>query len=243
MTTRMGLALVGAMLCLIAACGRGSQAGSRRSPSSPSSPATRGEDRRGAGREIALPAPVTKGTVSLEETLLRRRSVRRFQAPDLGLAQIGQLLWAGQGLSNPALGRRTSPSAGALYPMKLYVVKRDGVFAYAPAGHQLLQLASDDRRARLVETAGRQTWILSAPVVIVIAGNPDRLRGRYGDRSERYMYLEGGHIAQNILLQAVSLGLGSVPVGAFDDKGVAKVLGLPVEEQAVYLLPVGYPGE
>jgi len=242
MTTRVGLALVGAMLCLVAACGRGSVARSRRSPTSPSSPATRAEERTGAGGEIALPAPVTKGTVSLEEALLRRRSVRWFRAPDLEPAQIGQLLWAGQGISNLALGRRTAPSAGKLYPMKLYVVKRDGVFMYAPAGHKLLQLASDDRRSSLVDTAGQQTWILSAPVIIVISGNPDLLRRQYRDRSERYLYLEGGHIAQNILLQAVSLGLGSVPVGAFDDGGVAKVVGLPAEEQAVYLLPVGYPG-
>ena len=194
-----------------------------------------------SGKVTALPAPSTKGKLSLEETLLRRRSVRRFQSLDLKPEQLGQLLWAGQGITDVDRGRRTAPSAGALYPITLYLVTKEGVYSYLPAGHKLVQLTSEDRRVALGEAALQQPWVATAPATLVIAGDPDKLRGKYGARSERYLCLEAGHIAQNVLLEAVALGLGSVPVGAFSDSAVTKAVGLPAGEQPVYLLPVGHP--
>ncbi len=159
----------------------------------------------------------------------------------ISLAQIGQLAWAAQGITDSARNRRTAPSAGALYPLEVYFVKKDGVFQYDPLRHQLRQLSRDDRRLPLAMAPGGQPSQSNAPVDVVITGVPERLRGKYHERAERYMYLEAGHVAQNLLLQAVSLGLGGVPQGSFDDHTVARVMGLPAGEVPIYLIPMGKP--
>lgn len=189
--------------------------------------------------EVTLPAPVRAGQMSLEESLRRRRSVREFSTRPLTEQQIGQLLWAAQGITSSD-GLRTAPSAGALYGLEIYVVTASGFYRYAPKAHHLERQSEEDLRPALCRAALDQESILVAGAVFVIAAVYDRLAGKYGDdRSVRYAHLEAGHAAQNLLLQAVSLGLGAVPMGAFRDEQVQKVLSLPAEESPVYLIPVG----
>ncbi len=191
--------------------------------------------------EVSLPAPSTTGETSVEQALAERRSVRQFRAEDLTIEQIGQLLWAAQGITEPSRGFRTAPSAGALYPLELYLLTRDGVFHYLPKGHKLVQLSEQDRRAQLARAALGQSFVRTAPLDIVITAVYARTRAKYGDRAERYVILEAGHAAQNLHLQAVALGLGSVPVGAFTDAKVAELLNLPADETPLYIITIGHP--
>lgn len=199
-----------------------------------------------AQETIDLPAPAIRGAVSLEETLRARRSVRGFTDEAMSLTQLSQLLWAAQGITEPQ-GRRTAPSAGARYPIELYVVAANvtglpsAVYKYRPQGHELVRHLEGDRRSRLVEAAVRQDWILTAPAVVAITSVDERTRERYRDRTERYVAIEAGHVGQNICLQAVALGLGTTVVGAFQDDSVTAVLELDRSERPVVLIPVGMP--
>ncbi len=190
--------------------------------------------------EVTLPSPRTDGAVSLETCLAQRRSVREYADRDLTWEQIGQLLWAAQGLT-AEWGGRTAPSAGALYPLEVYVATRQGVYHYMPQGHRLGILATGDQRGALQGVSLNQSAVGSAPAVFVVTAVYARTAGKYGDRATRYVHLEAGHAAQNLLLQAVALGLGGVPIGAFDDAGIQRVLGLPADHEPVYVIPVGYP--
>ena len=190
---------------------------------------------------LSLPRPDTGGEVPLERALTGRRSVREFAARGLSTAQVGQLLWAAQGVTDRE-GRRTAPSAGALYPLELLVVLPEGSFRYLPAEHALAGVRDGDLRPVLRSAALGQEAVADAPLVVVIAAVPARTAAKYGDeRAMRYVLLEAGHAAQNLLLEAVVLGLGAVPVGAFDDARVAAILGLGPGEVPLYLVPVGYP--
>jgi SagB-type dehydrogenase family enzyme len=179
--------------------------------------------------------------MSVEEALTRRRSVRSFAAKDLTMKQVSQLAWAAQGITDPARGFRTAPSAGALYPLEVYLVKRDGLFRYIPEGHKLLRRSEEDLRGSLSEAAFGQSSVREAALDIVIIAIYERTRVKYGAKAERYVHIEAGHVGQNIHLQAIALGLGSVSVGGFDDRAVARVLSLPSDESPLYIIPVGYP--
>lgn len=178
--------------------------------------------------------------MTLAAALAQRRSVREYTEDPLAGDDVAQLLWAAQGVSSEN-GLRTAPSAGALYPLTAYVALADGLFCYEPAGHRTARTSTSDLRDRLAQAAFGQDWIGRAPAVFAIGGNVSRPAGRYGGRAERYVFLEAGHAAQNLLLQAVSLGLAGVPVGAFDDDEVHRLLLMPETERPVYLLPVGRP--
>lgn len=191
-------------------------------------------------REISLPAPRLKGEISVEQAISERRSKRKFTPRKLSPAQISQLLWSAQGITEKQRGFRAAPSAGALYPMEIYLLNRDGLFHYLPREHKLEQLLQKDLRRDLAAASLGQGFIAQAPVSIVIAAVYERITSRYGSRGERYTDIEIGHIAQNVHLQAVVLGLGSVPVGAFNDRAVKGLLQLPEEEQPLYIIPVGY---
>lgn len=188
----------------------------------------------------ALPAPVQRGTVSLEQALARRRSIRDFTDDPIGIDTIGQLLWAAQGVTDPE-GHRTAPSAGALYPLETYVATREGLFHYDPHSHRLSRRAAGDQRIAIARAAHDQEPVRSAPVVIVLAAVYERTAKKYGERAERFVHMEAGHAAQNVLLQATALRLAAVPVGAFDDAGLARALSLPRTERPIYLIPVGHP--
>lgn len=191
-----------------------------------------------AGR---LPAPEARGETSLEETLARRRSVRDFTGTALSESEIGQLCWAAQGETARG-GYRTAPSAGALYPLELYVVTGEGVLRYEPRGHRLTRHRPGDHRFGLQQAALAQAPVGEAPAVFVVAAVYRRTAVKYGaGRARRYVQLEAGHAAQNLLLQAVALGLGAVPIGAFEDRRVQAVLDLPADHEPLYLIPVGHP--
>jgi len=195
-------------------------------------------------QRVPLPPVKSKGEVSLEEAIQLRRSVREFGGGTLGLEDISQLLWAAQGISARG-GFRTAPSAGALYPLELYVVAgrvdglSAGVYRYQPETHELVHMTSDDLRRPLASAALGQSWVRRAPAVLVIASVYKRTTGKYGQRGRRYAHIEVGHAAQNIYLQAAARGLGTVLVGAFDDSEVQDVLGLPPDHEPLGLMPVG----
>lgn len=188
-----------------------------------------------------LPPPRLSGPLSLEQALAARRSVREFGPQPLTAEELSQLLWAAQGVTHDS-GLRTAPSAGALYPLELYVVSADGTYRYSPARHDLAPVAAGDRRQALWQVALRQEPVRQAPAVLVVTAVYERTEAKYGrERTPRYVHLEAGHAAQNLLLQAVALGLGAVPIGAFDDAGVQAALSLPADHRPLYLIPVGRP--
>jgi SagB-type dehydrogenase family enzyme len=193
------------------------------------------------GSRVELPAPATKGSMSLEESIQQRRSVRDFKDEPLTKAQISQLCWAAQGITYPKRKYRAAPSAGALYPLEIYIVSKDGVDHYVPDGHALERHLSGDLRGNLKDASLFQDMITQAPVTIVIAGVEQRLAKKYGNRAERYMWMEAGHVGQNIQLQATALGLGSVPIGAFQDEQCKSLLQLPDDQEVLYIFPVGHP--
>jgi SagB-type dehydrogenase family enzyme len=193
-----------------------------------------------------LPEPSADGGVSVEAAISERRSVREFSTRSLTLADVAQLLWAAQGITSRD-GGRAAPSAGALYPLELYLVAGDvdslpaGVYRYRPERHRLDHVADGDFRKPLAAAALDQSWVRRAPAVLVIAGVYERSAKKYGDRARRYTRIETGHAAQNVYLQATALGLGTVIVGAFRDADVQEVLGLPDDHAPLALMPVGHP--
>jgi SagB-type dehydrogenase family enzyme len=197
-------------------------------------------------QNFSLPNPKVSGDDSLEQLLKQRRSVREFRDEAVNLQQLGQLLWAAQGITHGD-GMRTAPSAGALYPLELYVAvgKMDGLvtglYHYYPGKHRLINTSSGDLRKTLARSALQQPWVQQAPMVIIIAAKYARTTRKYGDRGIRYVHIEVGSVAQNIYLQAQALALGTVIVGAFDDAAVADALHLPSEIQPLLLMPVGIP--
>jgi SagB-type dehydrogenase family enzyme len=191
-------------------------------------------------KAISLPEPKYSGKMSVEESIWRRRSERSFHPQPLSLENISQLLWAAQGITERNWGFRAAPSAGALYPLTLYILKSDGVFQYLPDGHKLLQITKEDQRPSLVRASLGQAYIGEAPLVIIIAGNFRITEAKYGQRAYRYVNMEVGHVAENIHLQAAALGLVSLPIGSFWDDVVAKILELPDTQDPYYIVPVGY---
>lgn len=189
---------------------------------------------------IKLPMPKTVGKMTLEESLYHRRSERTYVKSYLSNDQISQLLWAAQGITEPTWGFRTAPSAGSIYPLELYLVKPEGVYHYVPRSHSLELHLKGDKRPSLTRAALGQTFIGDASINIVICAIFDRTREKYGLRTERYVHLEAGHAAQNILLQATAMGLGSVPVGSFWDDVVMATLELPYGYEPLYIVAVGY---
>ncbi len=193
---------------------------------------------------LMLPAPQLSGDVSVEEAMSARRSVREYATEPISLAEASQLLWAAQGVT-AQWGGRTAPSAGALYPLEVYLLSLavdglpPGVYRYIPYGHQLAPISAGDVPAELKRACPGQPWTSDAAVVLAITAVYERTTGKYGERGVRYVHLEAGHAAQNVCLQAVALGLGVVTVGAFDDDAVAELLGCEEQETPIYLLPLG----
>lgn len=193
---------------------------------------------------VKLPKPQQDNQTSIEEAIKRRRSIREYKDEPLTLAELSQLLWAAQGITGPA-GLRTAPSAGALYPLEVYVVIGDvvdlpaGVYKYNPRNHQLVRIVEGDKRSKLSDAALSQEWVEEAAVDLVISAVFERTTQKYGERGIQYVHIEVGAVAQNIYLQAVPLNLGTVTVGAFDDDQVKEILNIPDEEDPLLIMPVG----
>ena len=193
---------------------------------------------------IQLPEPRTNSNTSIEQALKQRRSVREYKDDPLTLSELSQLLWAAQGQTNPK-GYRTAPSAGALYPLEMYVAAGNvsdlpvGVYHYNSKEHTLTKRVDGDKRAELYETALSQSAVKDAAAVIILTAEYARTTVKYGNRGIRYVHLETGHAAQNIYLQAVALNLGTVTIGAFDDNKVKNIIAASDKEVPLYLMPVG----
>lgn len=200
-----------------------------------------------AAGSIVLPEPRRDSGYSVERALAERRSVREYGGAPLSLAELAQLAWAAQGQVAPS-GRRTTPSAGALYPIELYIVAghvadlAPGIYRYQPSLHRLAPVAEGDRRERLADAAWGQRWLARAPAILLIAALERRTTAKYGQRGVRYVHVEAGHAAQNVLLQAHALGLAAVPVGAFSDADIQSVAALPRDARPLYLIPIGREG-
>jgi SagB-type dehydrogenase family enzyme len=199
-----------------------------------------GGARSGSSEFIVLPAPRTDGEISVEAALASRRSIRSYAPDRLTVEETGQLLWAAQGLT-ASWGGRTAPSAGGLYPLELYVASASGLWHYVPDGHRAEVLSDEDLRPALRDAALGQDPVAAAPAVFILTAVPQRTATKYGSRAERYVDLEAGHAAQNLVLQATAMGLGGVTVGAFSDGEVADLLDLPRGQLPLYLIPVGHP--
>lgn len=182
-----------------------------------------------------LPAPARTGGMSLHEALAKRRSIRSYTAAPLSAQEVSQLLRAAQGVTDDN-GHRTAPSGRAQYFLRTYLATADGFFEYIPAKHGLAKMSGEDLRAKL----STQATVTSAPFVLLIAGDDNRAKSS-GDNAIRYVYLEAGHAAQNVLLEATALGLGAVPVGGFQPPQAAQAAGLPSGIVPIYLIPVGRP--
>lgn len=194
----------------------------------------------------ALPQPRLAREISVERALALRRSVRAFAPEPLGLSIVSQLLWAAQGITDPA-GLRTAPSAGALYPLEVHLVAgavsgvRAGIHRYEPQHHRLSLESEGDPRAGVAEAAFYQDWVAEAPAIVVLSAVYERTARKYAERAARYVHMEVGHAAQNVYLQAAALGLGTTMVGAFRDEELARVLGLVGPAKPLALLPIGKP--
>jgi len=195
-------------------------------------------------KTIKLPEPRLDGEMSFESALQKRRSVREYTDEPLTLKEVSQLLWSAQGITDP-YGMRTTPSAGALYPIKIYLVAGnvrelpDGVYRYRPRAHGLEKVVEGELRFKLAAASLGQECVRDGAVSIVIAALYENTTVKYGQRGIRYVHMEVGHVSQNIYLQAVSLNLGTVFVGAYDDDAVKRVLGMQANEGPLGIMPVG----
>jgi SagB-type dehydrogenase family enzyme len=195
--------------------------------------------RAASGDEVSLPPPRDTGPMSVEEAIARRRSVRDFRPQPLGLVEVSQLLWSAQGVTSPE-GLRAAPSAGARYPIEMYLVCEQGLFHYRFREHSIVKVQESDLRRPLADACHGQSFIAVAAVSIVFSAVYERTTARYGERGIRYVHMDIGHAAENVHLQAEAMGLGSVPIGAFDDAAVADVLRLPNDRQIVYIVSIGH---
>lgn len=200
-------------------------------------------------REVTkLPPSETKGKVSVEEVIAKRRSRRAFHDEPLSLSSLSQILWAAQGITEPQMGFRAAPSAGATYPLEVYAVVgkveglEPGVYRYIPQLHTVEKKISGDLRKDLGRACLYQMWLSDAPFSVVLTAVYERTTDRYGEeRGVRYVHIEVGHVGQNIYLQAEAMGLGTCAIGAFVDDEVKRLLRLPPEEEPLYVMPVGRP--
>ena len=200
-------------------------------------------------RQIHLPSPSQKGSISLEEAIARRRSIRVFTPEPLSPSQLSQILWAAQGITDTRGRYRAVPSAGATYPLEIFVVCgisgieeiEAGIYHYNTDSHSLTLHQKGDARLELAKVALHQEFIYEAPVDIVICALFEQTTLGYGSRGERYVHIEVGHAGQNIYLQATALGLATVAIGAFNDERVREVLRLDKQYKPLYIMPVGRP--
>jgi SagB-type dehydrogenase family enzyme len=194
-------------------------------------------------KKLPPPAQSRPGEMSLREALLLRRSIRRYSPREIPDTILSELLWAAQGITIPSTPFRTAPSAGSLYPLRLSIVRSLGGYRYLPETHSITRTLSGDVRSQLSHCALNQEYIQQAPLSIIIAGDLAAIRKRFPGNAKRFLHCEAGHVAQNISLQAAAFGLGTVPLGTFNNPELSKLLQLEKEVTPVYIIPSGYPEE
>ncbi|MEJ2658763.1 MAG: SagB/ThcOx family dehydrogenase [Desulfobacterales bacterium] len=199
-------------------------------------------------QKMNLPEPSLKGSVSVEEAIKHRRTIRSYRSKPLTPEQLSQIFWAAQGITEDRGYKRSAPSGGALYPMDIYAVVGDssveglnaGIYHYDPRKHAALLITEGDLRKDVARSSLSQMWMAEAPLTLVITAEYSRIASKYGARGERYAMIEAGHIGQNIFLQAEALGLRAGIVGAFHDKGVKRVMRINRSHEPLLILPLGY---
>ncbi len=199
---------------------------------------------------VDLPQVEISNNMSVDQAIQNRRSVRRFNANPIPLQDVSQLLWAAQGITDPERNFRSTPSAGHVSPMEVYLVVGDngvqeleaGIYHYNPFNNTLEMIVKGDHRYNLSQAAHQQKWVNDAPISLVVTGNYDKMRDKYPEEklSTRFVDMEAGHTGQNIYLEAVSRGLGTVAIGSFYDDQMINLLKLPTNETPLYIYPVGY---
>jgi SagB-type dehydrogenase family enzyme len=199
------------------------------------------------GTRIKLPYPRLEGSTSLERTLANRRSIREYTGEPLTIPEIFQVLWSAYGVTETTWGFKTTPSAGATYPLEVYLVAsrveglRKGSYRYIPYSHELQMVKEGDLSYELYRACVDQEWVLKAAANIVITAVYTRTTKRYGERGYRYVYMEVGHAGQNIYLQATALGLATVAIGAFYDDQLREIIGAPPWEHPLYVMTLAKP--
>ncbi len=194
--------------------------------------------------EIILPSPVKEGGISVEEALSRRRSIRDYSDKELTTEEISQILWSAQGITDLS-GKRTTPSAGALYPLEVYIFIRKGegvkggLYKYNPEGHKLSIVSNEDISENLAKAALNQSFIKEASAVLIVSAFLKKTTDRYGERGIQYVYIEAGHLSQNVYLQAESLNLLTVAVGAFNEEDIKEIVKMERKETPIYIMPIG----
>lgn len=199
---------------------------------------------------IALPAPSTTGTLTVEKAIFNRKSVRDYKKEALTLQEVSQLLWAAggatvDGVTGPT---RAYASAGGIYPLEIYLVAgkvtglESGVYHYIWDKHSLELVKKGDVRGELSKAAYDQVVILNAPASIVVTAIYSKTTQKYGSKgATNYVPMDTGHLGENVHLEAESLGLGTVMLGAFVEDRVSAAIGVKGEEVPMYVMPVGRP--
>jgi SagB-type dehydrogenase family enzyme len=208
------------------------------------------------GDRVELPLPRLDGSMSVERAIANRRSIRNYTFEPLSLDELSQVLWAAYGISETRYGFKTTPSAGATYPLEFYAVVypkgvvlpggsylEAGSYRYDPQTHSLAVVKKGDLSRELYTAGLEQEWILNAKTCIIITAIYERTTKRYGERGIRYVLIEVGHAAQNIYLQATALGLATVAIGAFHDGLVREIIGAPLNEHVLYMMPIAKPAK
>ena len=200
--------------------------------------------------KIHLPIPQNIMTISFNETIKKRKSIRCFSNKPLSLEQLSYFLWCSTGIQRMEEDYvfRNAPSAGALYPIETYLFAKNikgleiGLYHYNIRSHLLEELAAGDFSILLARACLGQEMLASSPVVLIWSAIFDRSKWKYKQRAYRYIYLDCGHIAQNLALSASALGLGSCQIGAFYDDELDRILGIDgKKEGTIYLSVVGHP--
>ncbi|MCU4717686.1 SagB/ThcOx family dehydrogenase [Halapricum hydrolyticum] len=199
---------------------------------------------------VDLPEPSSGASTSVEAAIATRASRRSFADEAVSLDTVAQLLWAVQGVTHERDGvdMRAAPSAGATFPLVADLevapggcVDLDpGLYRYDPDQHALERRLDGPIHDELAAAALDQPVVVDSPAVVALSADYSRTTGRYPDHGERYVHMEAGHAAQNLHLVCEARGLGSCPVGAFDDEALADVLALEAVFEPLYLLPFGH---
>ena len=239
--TRRGFCRLIGLFCL---------GGSLGAPCRAVSSAERNPHNRKGGGKMRLPDSLRDGGMSLERAIDTRRTIRSFTEKPLTLEQLSQLLWAAQGITEKGGYKRAAPSAGALYPMDVYLALgkgcagklNPGVYHYEPDTQSISPVKGGDVRRDIALGSLGQMWMAEAPLTIVITAEYERSTGKYGRRGIRYSMIEAGHIGQNLFLQARAMGLEAGIVGAFEDSKIIKIMGIEKTHEPLLIMPVGYKG-
>ncbi|MCK4501193.1 SagB/ThcOx family dehydrogenase [Candidatus Babeliales bacterium] len=198
-----------------------------------------------ATKTIKLPIPNKTGNYSLEKALATRRSIRNYKQKLMTLAQLSQLLWSAQG-STGSDNLRSAPSAGALYPLEIYAAVSNisgleiGIYKYNSQKNMLTLIIDDNQQDKIFQAGNQQSALKQPAATLILTGTYARTQKKYGTRSTRYVHMEAGHASQNIYLQATAMNLGTVAIGAFSDTAIKNLMGLPIGEQPLYLMPIGF---